>query len=69
MMPCMPPYSSTIFMICARLCNTASNAADSETLSGIASRYGVSVAALRQVNALRRDIIKVGQVLRIPTGS
>ena len=40
-----------------------------DTLSGIASRYGVSINDLRKVNALRRDVIRIGQVLRIPTGS
>jgi N-acetylmuramoyl-L-alanine amidase len=40
-----------------------------DTLSGIASRYGVSVSDLRAVNALQRDVVKVGEVLRIPTGS
>ena len=40
-----------------------------DTLSGIASRYGVSVAALRKANSLKRDLVKVGQVLTIPRGS
>ena len=37
-----------------------------ETLSGIAERYRVSVSSLRTVNNLRSDVIKVGQVLKIP---
>lgn len=38
-----------------------------ETLSGIASRYGVSLAALRRLNEVAGDIIHVGDTLRIPT--
>lgn len=37
-----------------------------ETLSGIARRYGVSVAAIRSMNNLTTDVIRSGQVLRIP---
>lgn len=37
-----------------------------ETLSGIAQRYRVSLDALRSVNALRTDTIRVGQKLIIP---
>ncbi len=37
-----------------------------ETLSGIASRYRVPLARLRQVNALKGDRVRAGQVLRIP---
>jgi membrane-bound lytic murein transglycosylase D len=37
-----------------------------ETLSGIALRYGTSVAVLRQSNRLRGDLIRVGQHLLIP---
>jgi N-acetylmuramoyl-L-alanine amidase len=37
-----------------------------DTLSGIASRYQVSVARLRDVNGLRSDVLPVGKVLRIP---
>lgn len=38
-----------------------------ETLSGIAARYSVSLAQLRQANELAGDRIMVGQVLKIPT--
>ncbi len=38
-----------------------------ETLSGIAARYHVSLSSLRAANDLRNDVIKVGQVLKIPT--
>lgn len=38
-----------------------------ETLSGIAERYRVSLASLRQVNNISGDKIMVGQVLKIPT--
>jgi len=37
-----------------------------QTLSHIASRYGVSVGALQRANALRGTTIRVGQTLRIP---
>ncbi len=37
-----------------------------DTLSGIASRYNVSVRHIRSANKLRGDRIRVGQVLRIP---
>ncbi len=40
-----------------------------ETLSGIAARYGVSMAALRELNKLKRDVVWVGQRLKIPAGS
>ncbi len=39
-----------------------------DTLSEIADRYRVSLARLRQENALTSDRIRVGQVLRIPGG-
>lgn len=37
-----------------------------DTLSEIASRHQVPVSALRQANELNGDVIRVGQVLRIP---
>ncbi|WP_113633171.1 N-acetylmuramoyl-L-alanine amidase AmiB [Pectobacterium peruviense] len=37
-----------------------------ETLSSIARRYGVSLAAMRDVNKLNKDIVWVGQRLNIP---
>ncbi|ELI8045823.1 TPA: N-acetylmuramoyl-L-alanine amidase AmiB [Yersinia enterocolitica] len=37
-----------------------------ETLSGIASQYGVSMAVLRQNNTLKNDVVWVGQRLKIP---
>ena len=40
-----------------------------DTLSGIATRYNVSLTALRRFNGLSGDRIRIGQVLRIPTGS
>jgi N-acetylmuramoyl-L-alanine amidase len=39
-----------------------------DTLSDIAARYQVSLNDLRQENSLRGDVIRVGQVLRIPEG-
>ncbi|GFZ75777.1 N-acetylmuramoyl-L-alanine amidase [Pseudohongiella nitratireducens] len=38
-----------------------------ETLSGIAERYRVSLARLREANNLQSDTIRVGQVLIIPS--
>ncbi len=40
-----------------------------ETLSGIASRYGVSMVALREFNHLKKDLVWVGQRLKIPAGA
>ncbi len=37
-----------------------------ETLLDIAARYGVSVDAIRQLNQLSGDLIRVGQVLLVP---
>lgn len=37
-----------------------------DTLSGLATRYGVSVSALKRANGLKSDLIKVGQSLKIP---
>ena len=39
-----------------------------DTLSEIAQRYHVSLAALRSVNRIRGDRIYIGDVLRIPEG-
>ena len=38
-----------------------------DTLSAIAVRYKVSIRDLRKLNDLRSDVLKVGQVLTIPT--
>jgi N-acetylmuramoyl-L-alanine amidase len=40
-----------------------------DTLSGIASYYGVPVKRLRRANELQGDLVRVGQVLTIPGGS
>jgi N-acetylmuramoyl-L-alanine amidase len=40
-----------------------------DTLVGIASRYGTTVAALRNANKLHRSDIRKGEVLRIPSAS
>ncbi len=39
-----------------------------ETLTRIASRYGVSVQAIRAANRLRRSRLSAGQLLKIPLG-
>lgn len=40
-----------------------------ETLSGIAAQYGVSMATLRSLNTLNKDVVWVGQRLKVPAGS
>lgn len=40
-----------------------------ETLSGIASQYGVSMTVLRQNNTLKNDVVWVGQRLKISAAS
>lgn len=37
-----------------------------ETLSSIAAAYGTNIATLKQLNALKRDQVNVGQVLKLP---
>lgn len=39
-----------------------------ETLSGIADSYGTSMAALRDLNKLKKDGVWVGQRLKVPAG-
>ncbi len=38
-----------------------------DTLSEIAARYGVSSKQIKQVNGLRNDTIRIGQILKIPS--
>jgi N-acetylmuramoyl-L-alanine amidase len=40
-----------------------------ETLSGIAAHYGVSMSTLRSLNRLKKDVVWVGQRLKVPAGS
>ncbi|RPD96263.1 N-acetylmuramoyl-L-alanine amidase AmiB [Candidatus Pantoea deserta] len=40
-----------------------------ETLSGIAAKYGVSMATLREMNRLKRDVVWVGQRLKVPASN
>lgn len=40
-----------------------------ETLSGIAAKYGVSMATLREMNRLKRDVVWVGQRLKVPASA
>ncbi|MCZ4060086.1 N-acetylmuramoyl-L-alanine amidase AmiB [Pantoea sp. LMR881] len=40
-----------------------------ETLSGIAVKYGVSMATLREMNSLKRDVVWVGQRLKVPASA
>lgn len=39
-----------------------------ETLSGIAAHYGVSMSTLRSLNTLKRDVVWIGQRLKVPAG-
>jgi LysM repeat protein len=39
---------------------------EGDTLNGIAARFGVSIAALREANGLSGDLITIGQRLIIP---
>ncbi len=38
-----------------------------DTLSIIAQKHGIAMAELRQLNGLKNDKLRVGQVLKIPT--
>lgn len=40
-----------------------------DTLGKLAKRYGTTVAAFKEVNNLKNDLIRVGQKLGIPSGS
>ncbi len=40
-----------------------------ETLSGIAAKYGVTMATLRKMNKLKRDVVWVGQRLKVPASN
>lgn len=40
-----------------------------DTLSELALQYHVSISTLRAVNELKSDVLRIGQVLRIPGGS
>lgn len=40
-----------------------------ETLSGIAAHYGVSMAMLRSMNTLKKDVVWVGQRLKVPASA
>lgn len=55
--------------IAANVKTRAHLVARGETLSEIASRHGVSVSKIRQVNALDSDQVRAGVVLKIPTAS
>lgn len=39
-----------------------------DTLSGIAQRYAVSMRAIKTINSITGDTIRIGQVLKIPRG-
>ncbi|MDZ7277127.1 N-acetylmuramoyl-L-alanine amidase AmiB [Pantoea eucrina] len=60
------PASGTVQYIGATQRHTVTRG---ETLSGIAARYGVSMATLRELNKLKRDVVWVGQRLKVPAKS
>jgi N-acetylmuramoyl-L-alanine amidase len=39
-----------------------------DTLSDIASRYGISTRRIKEANGMRNDVIRIGQVITIPAG-
>ena len=41
--------------------------APGDTLSVIAEKHGIAMAELRQLNGLKNDKLRVGQILKIPT--
>lgn len=51
-----------------RLGETQYRIARGDTLSAIARNHNISLASLRRANQLTNDVIRVGQVLRIPEG-
>ncbi|MDX6916771.1 N-acetylmuramoyl-L-alanine amidase AmiB [Pectobacterium carotovorum] len=59
--------SDNVSAVKATAGSTRHTVARGETLSSIARRYGVSLAAMRDVNKLNKDIVWVGQRLNIPT--
>ncbi|QDY43170.1 N-acetylmuramoyl-L-alanine amidase AmiB [Candidatus Pantoea soli] len=60
------PASGTVHYTGATLRHTVTRG---ETLSGIAASYGVSMATLRDLNNLKRDVVWVGQRLKVPARS
>ncbi|WP_343464022.1 N-acetylmuramoyl-L-alanine amidase AmiB [Pantoea sp.] len=60
------PASGTVQYIGATQRHTVTRG---ETLSGIAAHYGVSMATLRELNKLKRDVVWVGQRLKVPAKS
>lgn len=60
-----PPALTLIAMKKEKL-NRVYKVVRGDTLSVIASRNGISLAALRKANKLKNDRIRIGQVLRIP---
>lgn len=61
------PPEGTLFA--ARKGGVKHKVTSGQSLSIIASKYGTSVAALKKVNKLKSNTLKIGQVLAIPGGS
>ncbi len=49
-------------------CDQRQTVKRAETLSGIADSYGTTMAALRDLNKLKKDGVWVGQRLKVPAG-
>ncbi len=60
------PASGTVQYIGATQRHTVTRG---ETLSGIAAKYGVSMATLRDLNNLKRDVVWIGQRLKVPANA
>ncbi|WP_446728857.1 N-acetylmuramoyl-L-alanine amidase [Photobacterium sp. SP02] len=60
------PPEGTLFA--ARKHGIKHKVASGESLSVIADKYNSSVQAIRQMNQLSSNVVKVGQILRIPAG-
>lgn len=61
-----PDYSIVTSSVSSTPSTTGHTVQSGDTLSRIASKYGVTTAALRSANGLNSDMIRIGQVLTIP---
>nr|WP_210397679.1 N-acetylmuramoyl-L-alanine amidase [Motiliproteus sediminis] len=61
-----PPAMTQLALLKEQRTGRSYRVARGDTLSVIASRQGVSIQRLREINGLKNDLIRVGQVLQIP---
>ncbi|WP_456275134.1 LysM peptidoglycan-binding domain-containing protein [Bacillus sp. AK128] len=52
-----------------QIANSSYMVVSGDTLSGIAKRFGTTVEALRNENQLSNELIRIGQMLKIPTSN